>query len=68
MTTTNNNNYESHICYFLDYLEKCHAFSLALHLQEGWLKLSLASHSGMVCTPNNISYSEDKIPPDSNLG
>ena len=34
---TNNNDYESQICCFLDHLKKCCVFSLALHLQEGQL-------------------------------
>ncbi|KAN0078267.1 hypothetical protein V8E55_010324 [Tylopilus felleus] len=65
---TNNHDYESQICHFLDHLEKCHAFSLALHLQEQQLGLSSHSGSSAVLVPDDDDQTEDYAgdPPNFN--
>lgn len=63
---TNNNDYESQICRFLDRVEKCRAFSLALHLREEQSRLS--SHPGLSTVPSpsdDYPEGDSQVSPDS---
>lgn len=56
---TNNNNYESQTCCFLDRLEKCRSFSLALHLREQQLGLPSHPGSSAVLAPDEDDRTKD---------